>query len=696
MFPVLLGGMGIRNAEAHVIDRIEINRVGDEAEIQVFFDVKIQYLREASLDNGEVRLYFNMLEPDPDRDRLVPEGMNPPPADFAPHFTVTYPAFDSSLAIKFDNPVSYRVNPGSDGRSISIFTPVIKPEENQQAGEASAMIERTQDEIEAEAKRYIDSARDAMQHNQLEAAIETLNRLLLLPPNRQAQDAQELVGDARAMNGEYEKARAEYETYLQLYPDAADLQQVREKMAKLSAEPARPVQQAPRPGFVEEKMTVYGGLSQYYYKGVSHTDAFSIASDLTTTTSSVTGTDQDQLISQFDITGRKRTESTDTRLVFRESYNANFLPGQGNENRFNDAFVEQSARDRRYMYRIGRQTGSGGGVPGRFDGVLAGYSLNPTWRINGVYGTPVEFVIGGASPGPVKTIAGVSADLTRLPEQWSGTGYFIQQLVQGYVDRRAVGMEAHYFDVRKNYMVLFEYDTLFRKVNLGMFQGNWTQADGTTYNMLVDHRRSPPLQLTNALMGQPVQSIPALLVSGSKLSTLRADALALSPISNMFAIGMSRPYSSTLRLGGDFRINNMTGTGATSFGQPASAGSGNTYTYSFNALGNDLFFENDLGVVNVAYISAPTYKGRNLAFTQVETFRQHWRVDMLLQLYSQNDTLGVSQTQVRPSLKLNYRVSNSVNLEGEGGIELMHTSSATQNDKTRRRYFYVGYRWDFQ
>ena len=69
---------------------------------------------------------------------------------------------------------------------------------------------------------------------------------------------------------------------------------------------------------------------------------------------------------------------------------------------------------------------------------------------------------------------------------------------------------------------------------------------------------------------------------------------------------------------------------------------------------------------------------------------------MLLLLYNQNDNNGTHQTQIRPSLKLNYRVNNSVNLEGEGGIEAIHTSSPTQNDKTRRKYFYVGYRWNFQ
>jgi hypothetical protein len=172
----------------------------------------------------------------------------------------------------------------------------------------------------------------------------------------------------------------------------------------------------------------------------------------------------------------------------------------------------------------------------------------------------------------------------------------------------------------------------------------------------------------------------------------------------MFAIGMSRPYATRWHLGGDFRINNSTGTGTTtgitttttSTARQATPASGNTYTYSVLAQGNNLFQENDLGVVNFVFVNAPTYKGQSLTVTQVETVKKNWRVDMLIQLYNQNDSSGTHQTQIRPSLKFNYRLSNSVNLEGQGGIESIHSSSATQNNQTKRQYFYLGYRWDFQ
>jgi len=678
------------SARAHVIERIEINHAGDEAEIQILFDVRIQYLREASLNNGEVHVFINLLEADPDRTIQVPEAMDSPPSDFSPHFRVAYPGLDSSLTIKFDKQVSYRVRAGNDGRSISIFTPVVDVRNEPLPGTAGAV--NTPEEVEREAKRLMDAARTAIGQDQVATAVETLNQLLNLPPNQQSRAAQKLIGEAREKNGEYAKARVEYELYLKLYPDAGDLKQVKDKLARLPAEPyAKPAPQAARKRSVDEKMMVFGSVSQNYYAGLSHTDT-TTANGLGVTTDSFTGTDQSMLISTLDITARKRTETTDTRIVLRDDYRANFLSGSKNDNRLSALYVEQSARDRGYLIRLGRQSGLAGGVLGRFDGAWAGYSLNPTWRVNGVVGTPVDYFSGGTTDR--KTFAGVSVDLTRLPEQWSGSAYFIEQRAGTVVDRQAFGAEAHYFDTHRNYMGLLDYDRLFRAVNIAMFQGNWATESGDNYLMLVDHRKSPSLQISNALFGT-TESIASLIQSGRSAESLRTDAKALTPTSNLFMVGMTHPYSPRLRLGGDFRISNTSGTGAVG-ALPASPGTGNIYIYSAQVIGNSLFFENDLGLASASIINAQTYRGQSLALTQTETLRQRWRMEVSLQLYNQKYDTDLRQSRVTPSLKLSYRMNESVNLDAEGGIEYAHNYSATTDERTNRKYVYVGYRWDFQ
>jgi hypothetical protein len=688
---LLLSGVGINTAQAHVIDRIDINRVGDEAEIHIQFDVRIQYLREASLKNGEIHVFIQLLEADPDSASLLPEAKDSPPTDITPHFSVNYPGLDSSLIIKFDNEVSYRVRPGSDGRSINIFTPALKPKIEPQTEAGPAVM--TPEAVEQKAKQLFDSARGALKQGQASVAVETLNQLLNLPPNQQSQAAQELIGEAREKNGEYAKARVEYELYLKLYPDAPDVRQVKAKLANLPAEAyAKVLPQAVRKQAVGERMMVYGSFSQSYYSGWFHTDT-ATANGANIIVDTLSGTDQSMLITSLDLTGRKLTENTDTRIVVRDDYRSNFLANTKNDNRLSSFYVEQSARDRSYLYRLGRQAGTAGGILGRFDGAWLGYSLNPTWRINGVMGIPVDFYNTDAER---KTFAGLSVDLTRLPEQWSGSGYFIEQRVGSVVDRQAVGIEAHYFDTKRNYMGQLDYDRMFKEVNIAMFQGNWMNQAGDNYTLLADHRKSPTLQLTNALLGQPTQSITsALLLPGVTMESLIADAKALTPTSNLLMVGMTHPYSSRLRLGGDFRINNISGTQATAT-LPAAPGSGNMYILTAQAIGNSLLLENDLGVASGSYISAQTYKGQSLAFTQTETFRQRWRLDVSLQLYNQKDDSDVRMTRITPSLKLSYRLNESMSFDGEGGIEDTHNASAIRDEKTRRYYVYTGYRWDFQ
>lgn len=679
-------------AYAQVIDRIEINRAGNEAEIQIQFVTRIQYLRDVPLNNGDLRLYFNLLGIDTLDPRLALETRDSPPSDIAPRFTVTYPELDSSLTIHFGRKIGYRVRAGKDGHSISIFTPVVKAGETQPApASVPPMVAVGADDMEQRAKELLDHARVALGSGQIVTAIETLNRLLNLPPNQQSQSAQKLIGEAREKNGELDKARVEYELYLRLYPDAADAKQVKERLSNLPVS-ARKMVTAPaarKKLDVDDQMKVYGSFSQTYYNGVLHIENTAVSPAVVTT---FTGTDQKQLVSQLDLTGRKRTQATDTRLVVRDTFTMDFLPQNSDKNRLNAAYLEQSARDRSYLYRLGRQSGFSGGVLGRFDGAWLGYAINPVWRINGVIGTPVEFF---GSSIERKNFAGVSVDLTRLPEQWSGSSYFIQQRVGGLIDRQAVGMEARYFDEKRNYTILTDYDTVFKAVNVAMLQGNWTTKSGNIYSLLADHRKSPSLQITNALPGQMVQSIEALVQSGVSENTLRADAEALTATSNLFMVGVTHPYSARLRLAGDFRITNISGTEAAGI-LPAAQGTGNTYMYSIQAMANNLFLENDLSVASANYIDAQTYNGRSVTLTQVETFRQNWRVDVSLQHYSQKDNFGIKQTKITPSLKLSYHLNDSVSLEGEAGIEDTRTDSAMQSDKTRRRYFFVGYRWDFR
>ncbi len=763
-FGLLIPLFGFAPAHAEVIDQIDIKQTGDQAEIRLHFITRIQYKRLTALKNGDVRIYLTLLDIKADDPRLVWEKKNSPPSDIVPPFTVTYPELDSSLTLSFGKVIKTRVRPGADGQTLSILTKAIKAKKkdstdlpvaavtalpiaaaavasataaassNAASPEMATKVEgagfatdlppdatpqKTPEQTQQEAQKLFVTASDALQNNQVDPAIEALNKVLNLPPNVLTQPAQELMGEAREKNGEFAKAKVEYELYLKLYPNAADAKQVQARIANLPIDDVKLAQAAPNEATQKdnpEKWKITGGISQNLYYGTSHTDTFDIAGNATPNNL----TDLSQLATSVDFMAQKRTETKDTRIVLREYNRFNFLPNQPEDRRWNAVYFEQSARNRKYMYRLGRQSGSSGGMPGRFDGIAAGYDVNQTWRLNAALGNPVEYVSNGDTSDKKYFYSG-SIDLTRLPDQWSGSVYGVQQYVGAYRgkmgginERRAIGLEAHYFEQQRSYMTQFEYDTIYHNVNFATFQGNWSQGSTTNYYMTIDHRRSPPLALN--LQGQYTQSLKELLSVNPNtgfrdisLQTLRDNTVALSPISNMLSVGMSRSVSAKLRLATDFRVSNTRGTssyttvtkdsagGLIVATQAGSAGTGNSYSWSAQAIGNNLFFENDLGIANYSYSTSSTNKSHSVVLSQVETFREKWRMDTSLQLSRASNNDGTNpSTNIRPSLGLNYRKSDALSFSAEGGLEFSRVGDVFPYTKTFRKYLFLGYRWDFR
>jgi tetratricopeptide (TPR) repeat protein len=693
-------GLPIKSATAEVIDRIQINQAGDEAEIRIQFITRIQYLRQVLLKNGDIRIYFNLLEIDATDPRLVQQRRDSPPSNIAPHFTLNYPEIDSSMSISFGRSVDYHVRPGNDGMSISIFTPDISLANQLKAKSplpaAGAKPPRTAEEMaqtEQQAKQLMESARTELKSNSNREAIADLKKLLELPPNLQSQTAQLMLGQTYERIGEFANARATYLAYVTLYPNANNYQQVKDSLYRMVMAAYTAEQSTPEKLPVENKLIVFGGFSQYYYRGLLHTDTMTLPNPVVT---SADINDQSQLLSTLDLTGMRRSETRETRMVFRDTYTANFLPDGGNSNTLNAAYFEQTPNDQSYYYGMGRQTGASGGVPSRFDGAWLGSNLNDSWRINSTLGKPVQ------EPGVAaesKSFAAININLTRQPGRWSGNTYLISQHVDDIMDRRAVGLEAHYFDTKSNDSVLIEYDNLFRTVNVGLIQGNWTSKGGDNYTLLAEHRRLPSLQTTNALLLYPsTQTISDLFNSGVSADTLRTYALMATPILNQFSVGLTQPISPHIKFGGDFKVSNTT-----SYQTYDSVNLTTTvipgvraYTVTIQVVGNDLLFENELGIASASYAKANTYKAETLTFSQVETFGQNWRLDLVFQLYNEINVLNGNTTTISPTLKLSYQMSPSKHFELAGGYLQTHTSNTILDVKTRRRFINLGYRWDFQ
>jgi tetratricopeptide (TPR) repeat protein len=695
--------LGVNSAHAEVIDRIQINQSGDEAEIQIRFVPRIQFLRQVMLKNGDVRLYFNLLETDASDKKIVYQRKDSPPSNIVPHFTITYPEIDKSLTISFGKELkSYYIRPGNDGRSISFFTPIIPstvqiqtnvPAAVSTATPATPIVKRTAAEIElteAEAKQLKDNA-DAMQRNNLIAAqAAILRKLVNLPPNKYTKEALLTLGPIDEKLGDFDKARTDYLAFMTLYPKAKEYSQMEEGVSRMIMAAYATKKSVPEQIVTEDKTITFGGFSQNFYRGIARVD------NTIPVVFSSNIVDQSQLVNALELTRMNRSATSETRLVLRDSFTKSFLKSVGSNNFLDAAYLEQASSDQSYFYGLGRQTGASGGVPSRFDGAWLGHNFNDAWRINGTIGQPSR--ISGSTEA-AKTFAAINLTLTRQPGQWSGNTYLISQRVANFLDKRAAGVEAHFYDGKKNHTALVEYDTLFKKLNLSSFQGNWITASDDNYTLLLDHRRSPSLQITNALFRVPYpQTVTGL---GLSADALMANALLASPITNQISVGMTRPYSPRLKFGGDIKVANTTSYEAYNYLLAANAiipRVGST-TISTQFIGNNLIFDNDLGVASASYTSANTYKAKSLSFSQVATLKQDWRLDLSLLLYAENNTLATigDLTRISPTFKVNYQMSPTKNFEFGAGLEQSHITNQTPLDsKIRRKFFNLGYRWDFQ
>ena len=731
---------------AQVLDRIEIVETPGVAEIHIIFNTRALYLRHTPSETGDlIRIFLDF--PDLDRSlRFARELAASPPSDLVPKFSVTFPdQATNGLSIRFDKPVRFRISQRGMRNATRIVVavkldrpsilPPVPPEVKMppttppvaKGPEQSFEIPPFRPEMNTEtyAEDLMKLGHKALTAGENEKAIQIFNAILNLPSNKQSQGAQEWIGVARQRSGDYAKAKAEYELYLKLYPEGEGAIRIRQRLAALQEAMSQLAQtKKDRQTRKIEEMLVYGSVYEYYYGGYSQAK---ITDKTTNTTTKFNLQDQSMLQSAFDVTGRYRKDEYDTRMVARGTHTYDLLADtdiRRNVPRLRALYLEHSKQDS-YFLRVGRQPGNTGGVLDyRFDGAWVRYTAVPqTLSFNLLAGQPRQFSLNSYyvpdDPRNFTTdtnryFYGANVDLGPFGQAWSGNAYYINQMVNGVVDRRAVGTEVRYAGNGKNAFGLVDYDISYGALNIAMLNGSWV-TEGTTFTLLADHRKVPYLQTTNALFSVPGASLDHINTSNEAL--LRSQAEAVTATSDLLMAGVLHAVTTRWQLGGDVRLNRISGTGQTQclvimpgtstlFLNPnaitdapcslqAQPGTGNILTYTVQAIGANFPFESTTFVANASYITSPAYRGQSLTLNSLARLSPQLQFDAYVILYHQKDNMDVELYRVTPTIRIDYRFFNSWTLEGSGGVEKTLTDGAAQKDSTTREFFYFGLRWDF-
>jgi len=691
---------GIGSALAQPLEDVTLEYQSGGIVATIHLSAPVRYLRHFSAGNGQTMEIFyervqGVVVDEPWVDNEVRRS---PPSGLFPAFTVTTRDQQTKprLVIEFAREAQFSVAPGPDQRS---FLLTIKPD-RAPAERVSLpllpVVAALPATLPADANlaannrqgfALMTEARAALAAKKNEEAIAALNKLLLLPPNDYTETAQEWVGVARERAGQFDKAKTEYDLYLNLYPQGASVAVVMQRLAALGGQQSGQGIEEATAKKQAARWSTFGGITSRYYASRSKIDSATTFNN-TVDKQSISLTDQSMLVTTEDVTGRYVTDDVDGRMVFRGSHVKNFLSGRARQNRVTALYGDIKGRSGEYQARLGRQSGNGGGVGGRFDGLSAGYGDTQVLRVNGVAGQLVDYS-NGAEP----KFYGASVD--RGPY----SAYAINQTIDGVTDRQAVGAEWRYFQDKRSLYALLDYDTNFSALNAVQLSGT-LGLSGMTLNMLLDHRKTPSLSIRTALNGASTQSINDLQQVLSA-SALRELAMVRTATTNLGQVGVSVPFGGKWQAGGDLRLSNTTGLSAS--GTPntpqgflaAIPGRGTEKTVSGQLIGSGLSRAGDIWSLSGSLGSSGDVNNSSLFFYNHNVFDGGWTVDASLQLFRQSDQFNAVTTRVTPMVRGEYAVGEQLTLDFDGGIEQSKNDGTQVSTKTRRIFGSAGLRWYF-
>ena len=545
-------------------------------------------------------------------------------------------------------------------------------------------------DIEARAAELMTRARTALSDRKLEEAIDALNQLLLLPPNSQSQEAQELIGLAWERAGDLRRARVEYELYLKLYPQGEGTQRVAQRLASLEGAPAtgtQPLAEAGAPTRAEPRKFT-GNIAQYYYGGKARSQSL-VNLPAGIDQSTLTKTTESAIVTSVDLGGRFVGKDSETRVVLRGTGSSNLSSSSHNTSLLNAAYVDYKRNESGLAIRLGRQSAISGGLLGLFDGVSLSYPIRPGFKVDVMGGAPANLLVDA----PSQRLMAAMLEADGIGDHWGGDLYIVNQTTEGIANRRSLGGELRYSGERGSGYALVDYDTLFRAVNAVSLQGSVQAPGQTTVTVLIDSRKAPSLQMTNALISSGFASLKTMLQVMS-LDEVRDAARNTTAQAKQGLISVSRPLSEKWQLSADLRYSAIGALPAVGDFE-ATPATGAQYGLTLQFTGSNLYSKRDINNFNVSLLTTPFFKGTQLSYSNLTGLRNNdLTLEPSLRFYTPSDKQDVRIWRITPGLRASYRLSTRASILGEGILEHSKTSGPTNHDKTDSVFFYFGYRYE--
>lgn len=532
-------------------------------------------------------------------------------------------------------------------------------------------------------------AEGLMTDKDYDGAVRLYTKVLEYPENVSSRDALEYLGLARERKGQLAQAKSAYDSYLERYPEGDGATRVKQRLAGIltaAKAPKGKLQEAKKGDAAAREWDVFGGFSQFYRQD-ENTSQVGEDDELTTVS-------QRSLSSDLDITGRLRAGDYDMRTRFTGGYLHDFLNnGDDSESTVSSLYFDATNRSNRLAMRLGRQSRSTGGVLGRFDGLLLDVPVTRKLSIAANAGFPVNSSRDGFDES--KYFYGLNFELEDFFTGWDANVFYIEQRVEDIIDRKATGGELRYFDVKRSFFTLVDYDVFYKELNTAQLLGSWTSDAETKFNIVLDYRNAPILTTSNALQGatvpgdptMPLLTIDEMLVyyTEEEIFQLARD---LTATSRLATLGVSKPVTEKLQVSGDVTLSKLSET-------TIAPATDNEYFYNLQLIGSNLLKEGDITIVGLRFIDATESDTISLSLNTRYPVTRDFRVNPRFRVDFRTNSDNTEQFIYRPSARVTYSVKRRFRLEGEIGGEWSDREIVAGSTKSKSWFLNLGYRVDF-
>lgn len=669
--------------------------------VTIHFTGPIRYSGAAPTDQGmDVRLRVEMVQPGvrPNRDFLPVPGGTPLVR------SIVYEADAVGgpvLAITFRTLTRFEIALGHDSQSLVLSLRNIALQDGCPVEPAAdgAVAPLDGDEL----RRLQTVAEEAVAAGQHETASDALDRILGQRDTDYAPRALELSGMIHERRGERGPARLRYEEYLRRFPGSPGADRVGQRLAALGrgggGEPARPSVDGR-----EWRTTFSGGLSQFYSRDTSR-NVFVDARRRDPIDEIDRRVNIDQLLTAIDI--NMAATNGETRFSARAagSYTLDWRPvtlvgssrSSGDDTqRIAALYIDTQHYRLGLSARIGRQSLFGSGVFGRFDGIRAGWEVDPSWTLHAQAGCPV-FSTRTDRIERDRRFYGFTLGYAPRDKPFELNAYWFDQKSGGLTDRQAVGLEARYSTPGVVLWGLVDFDVGFGKLSHAFLNATVPLRGGGSVGVQFDQQYYPQLSLTNSVIGQSAHRLGELKQLFTR-QTLEQWARDRSARTRSLSVVYTQPLTPKWQANLDLVVS-RTGSTPASGGVDAIAGSGTETYLGAQMTGNGIVRKGDTLIFGLRH--ARTARFNIISFDSAARFPVGpVSFEPRFRFARRTDRLGPGrQKAYRPSLRVTYVASTKVALDAEIGFTFLDQrwSDAAFVGKSEERatILNLGYRFSF-